>query len=146
MGWDRARLKRVLAAVDIISEEDVRHILDVARVRVGRAERVWAPHAVSVHYMLSPWSLTHTSEGWPSALKRAVDMAFDPIAFKQTKHILRAAEFLRDLVAREVILLRHVPGKVMVADLLTKALGRALFTTLTLMLATYAVDGVVCPE
>ena len=31
------------------------------------------------------------------------------------------AEFLRDLVAREVITLAHLPGKVMIADLLTKA-------------------------
>ena len=28
--------------------------------------------------------------------KSAVGMAFDPVAFKKTKHILRAAEFLRD--------------------------------------------------
>ena len=40
--------------------------------------------------------------------KSAVDMAFDPIAFKKTKHILRAAEFLRDLVLKEVIMLTHV--------------------------------------
>ena len=29
-------------------------------------------------------------------------MAFDPVAFKKTKHILRDAEYLRDLVARQV--------------------------------------------
>ncbi len=33
------------------------------------------------------------------------------------KHILRAAEFLRDLVARLAIEVRHLPGRVMVADL-----------------------------
>ena len=43
--------------------------------------------------------------------KSAVDMSVDPVAFKKTKHILRAAEFLRDLVAREVIALKHLPGK-----------------------------------
>ena len=32
--------------------------------------------------------------------KSAVDMAFDPVAFKKTKHILRASAFLRDLVAQ----------------------------------------------
>ena len=41
--------------------------------------------------------------GAPSTIysdsKSAVDMAFfDPVAFKNTKHILRSAEFLRDLV------------------------------------------------
>ena len=30
----------------------------------------------------------------------AVKMAFDPVSFRNTKHIMRAAEFLRDLVAR----------------------------------------------
>ena len=29
--------------------------------------------------------------------------SFDPVAFKKTKHILRAAEFLRDLVSRGVM-------------------------------------------
>ena len=31
---------------------------------------------------------------------------------------MRAAKFLRDLVARDVVRMRHLPGKVMVADLL----------------------------
>ena len=31
--------------------------------------------------------------------KSAVGMAYDPVAFKKTKHIIRAAESLRDLVA-----------------------------------------------
>ena len=33
--------------------------------------------------------------------KSAIDMSYDPVAFKKTKHILRAAQFLRDLVARD---------------------------------------------
>ena len=59
-------------------------------------------------------------------------MAFDPVAFKKTKHILRAAEFLRDLVSRGVISVEHLPGVVMIADLLTKAVSRprAIFTGL----------------
>ena len=77
--------------------------------------------------------------------KSAVDMAFDPVAFKQTKHIMRAAEFLRDLVAREVITLRHVPGRTMLADLLTKAVERAIFLQLLRLFDRYASDGIVCP-
>ena len=71
-------------------------------------------------------------------------MAFDPIAFKQTKHIMRAAEFLRDLVAREVISLKHVAGRVMIADLLTKAVARPLYLELLKLADAYAVDGEVC--
>ena len=49
-------------------------------------------------------------------------MPFDPVAFKKTKpHILRAAEFLRDLVTREVVSVEHISGVVMLADILTKA-------------------------
>jgi hypothetical protein len=59
--------------------------------------------------------------------KSAVDMSHDPVAFKMTKHILRAAEFLRDLVARLVIEVRHLPGRVMIADLLTKAVARVMY-------------------
>ena len=72
-------------------------------------------------------------------------MAFDPISFKKTKHILRAAEFLRDLVAREVVLLKHVPGSTMVADLLTKAVSRVVFIALLKLLDEYASTGTVCP-
>ena len=51
-------------------------------------------------------------------------MAFDPVAFKKTKHILRAAEFLRDFVTREVVSVEHISGVVMLADILTKAASR----------------------
>ena len=40
--------------------------------------------------------------------KSAVDMAFDPVAFKKIKHILRAGAFLRDLVAKQVLTLTQV--------------------------------------
>ena len=66
--------------------------------------------------------------------KSAVDMAFDPVAFKKTKHILRAAEFLRDLVVRGVITLQHVVGTSMLADVLTKAVSRPVFLALLKML------------
>ena len=72
-------------------------------------------------------------------------MAFDPVAFKQTKHILRAAEFLRDLVHREVLVMRHLPGRVMLADLLTKAVTRAIYAELMQLFARYSQDGIVCP-
>ena len=76
----------------------------------------------------------------------AVSMSLDPVAFKKTKHILRAAEFLRDLVAREVTRLQHVAGKVMIADLLTKAPARAVFLELVRLLDDYARSGVVTPS
>jgi hypothetical protein len=63
------------------------------------------------------------------------------VAFKKTKHILRMAEFLRDLVARCVVVLSHVQGKVMVADILTKAMGRALFVALLQLLVDFAASG-----
>ena len=77
--------------------------------------------------------------------KSAVDMAFDPVAFKKTKHILRAAEFLRDLVARGAITMAHVAGVVMIADLLTKAQARPVFLELLRLLDGYAANGVTCP-
>ena len=78
--------------------------------------------------------------------KSAIDMSLDPVAFKKTKHILRAAEFLRDLVARDVVRLQHLPGKIMVADLLTKAVARALFASLMDLIRQYAESGVACPS
>ena len=62
--------------------------------------------------------------------KSAIDMSIDPIAFKKTKHILRAAEFLKDLVARDIIILEHTAGTDMIADILTKAVSRPTFLAL----------------
>jgi hypothetical protein len=72
-------------------------------------------------------------------------MALDPIAFKKTKHILRAAEFLRDLVAREVVTLEHVSGLIMLADLLTKPVARAMYIVLMRLLNEFGQTGVACP-
>ena len=63
-----------------------------------------------------------------------------------SKHILRAAEFLRDLVARDVVRMQHLPGKIMVADLLTKAVARVLFASLMDLIRQYAESGVACPS
>jgi len=51
--------------------------------------------------------------------KSAIDMSFDPVAFKKTKHIMRAGAFLRDLVAKGILVLSHVKGAYMMADILT---------------------------
>ena len=77
--------------------------------------------------------------------KSAVGMAIDPVAFKKTKHILRAAEFLRDLVARDVIRLEHVPGVIMLAELLTKAVARAMYVELMRLLSEFGQSGIACP-
>ena len=77
--------------------------------------------------------------------KSAVGMTYDPVAFKKTKHILRAAEFLRDLVARQVIKLQHLSGSVMIADILTKAVNRMLYRSLYQLMRDYAANGVVSP-
>lgn len=74
--------------------------------------------------------------------RSAVDMAYDPVAFKKTKHILRAAQFLRDLVLREVVRCAHVPGRVMIADILTKPVSRAVFVHLLSLLDAYSEQGV----
>ena len=62
--------------------------------------------------------------------KSVVDLSLDPVSFKKTKHILRAAEGLRDYVARLVFVLIHLPGKVNLADVLTKAQTHNVFNEL----------------
>ena len=68
--------------------------------------------------------------------KSAVDMAYDPVAFKKTKHILRAAEFLRDTVCKLHVIVKHLPGSNMLADMLTKALPRPRFLEMVKLLDT----------
>ena len=40
-------------------------------------------------------------------------------------------------------MLKHLPGKIMIADLLTKAVARPIFLELTRLIAEYAATGVV---
>ena len=65
--------------------------------------------------------------------------------FKNTKHILRAAEFLRDLVAKARVAMGHLPERVMIADLMTKACARVTYIELLRLIDSYARDGVACP-
>ena len=62
--------------------------------------------------------------------KSAIDLTFDAVAFKKTKHILRDAYFLRDVVARLVFAPRHVSSEDQWADILTKPLARMIFARL----------------
>ena len=59
-----------------------------------------------------------------------MDLSYDPVSFKKMKHILCAANGLRDYVARQVYVLVHLPGGVNMADILTKAQATSVFTTL----------------
>ena len=68
----------------------------------------------------------------------SVIKAYDPVAFKKTKHSLRTAEFLRDLVTREVVSVEHISGVVMLADILTKAASRGVFVDLIKQLDSFA--------
>ena len=52
------------------------------------------------------------------------------------------------LAARDAIVLRHVPGRVMIADVLTKAVARSLYLELLHLFDTYhwySADGNACP-
>ena len=51
--------------------------------------------------------------------KSAIDMSFDPVAFKKTKHIARAGAFVRDMVTKRYVSFRHIPGTENTADVLT---------------------------
>ena len=62
--------------------------------------------------------------------KSCIDLSYDPVAFKKTKHILVAGEGLRDFVMRRVTSLRYIAGKLNVADILTKAQAPADFHAL----------------
>ena len=66
--------------------------------------------------------------------KSVIDLSFDAVAFKKTKHILRAAEFVRDLAARRVIQVHWIAGSNNPADLLTKPFPLVTFRKLLALL------------
>ena len=54
-------------------------------------------------------------------------LCLDAIAFKKTKHIMRAAEFLRDLCMRVVFKVLWISGESNPADIFTKGHALAAF-------------------
>jgi len=54
--------------------------------------------------------------------KAAINLAQDPVAFKKTKHILRAAHELRDRVHRGLFTMQYVEAANQLADIMTKGL------------------------
>jgi len=66
--------------------------------------------------------------------RSVVDLAFDAVAFKKTKHILRAAEFVRDLAHRRVLQVLWIAGHNNPADLLTKPFALVTFRKLLALL------------
>ena len=70
--------------------------------------------------------------------KSAVALTIDPVAFKNTKHIMRAAEFLKDHVLRGSVTISHSKGSTMIADILTKGQARPVFLQLLKLLHGYS--------
>lgn len=68
--------------------------------------------------------------------KGVVDLSSDPVAFKKTKHILRATQFLRDLCARRIVHLSWISGVQNPADLFTKVFALPAFRRLCANLFT----------
>ena len=83
----------------------------------------------------------------PSAMwcdsKSAVAMAFDPVAFKNTKHILRAAEFLKHHTLCGSVSIKHAKGVIMIADILTKGQARPIFLQLLKLLDDYSQNSII---
>ena len=105
-----------------------------------------ARNAIFIRHLLVSLSSAFLQNKGPTRIfcdsKSAVDLSIDPVAFKKTKHILRAAEFLRDLVARLVVEVTHVPGNVLIADILTKPVSRMQFVQLLKLFCAYSVSDV----
>ena len=97
--------------------------------------------AVAYRELLSDLDLV---QAWPTIIfsdsKSCVELSIDPVSFKKTKHILRAAEGLRDYVARRVFSLVHLPGKINMADILTKAQAVSVFVELMAAYDAYVVS------
>lgn len=64
-----------------------------------------------------------------------IDLSFDPVSFKKTKHILRSAQFVRDLCARRVVSIQWISGVNNPADILTKSFSCASFRKLLSLLS-----------
>ena len=96
-------------------------------------DTLWIRQLLLDLHLLSPGP----SQMWCDS-KSAVAMAVDPVAFKNTKHIMRAAEFLKDHTLRGSVKVDHSSGSTMIADILTKGQARPIFLQLIKLLDNYA--------
>ena len=62
--------------------------------------------------------------------KSAIDLANNPVHHKRSKHIAIKYHWIRQMVARAVVKLVHVPSERQLADMLTKALAEIIFDDL----------------
>ena len=62
--------------------------------------------------------------------KSAIDLANNPVHHKRSKHIAIKYHWIRQMVARAVVKLVHVPSERQLADMLTKALAEIIFDEL----------------
>ena len=70
-------------------------------------------------------------------------MAFDPVAFKNTKHILRATEFLKHHTLCGSVTIEHAKEVVMIADILTKGQARPIFLQRIKLLDDYSKNSII---
>ena len=66
--------------------------------------------------------------------KGVVDLSWDPVAFKKTKHILRAAEYVRDMVIRRFVVMQWIESGRNPADLFTKPVKLAVYRVMLKLL------------
>lgn len=57
----------------------------------------------------------------------AIALAQNPCFHERTKHIRKATHFIREAIANGFIVIQYVDTANMVADIMTKPLGRSLF-------------------
>ncbi|XP_059070336.1 secreted RxLR effector protein 161-like [Cryptomeria japonica] len=60
----------------------------------------------------------------------AIQISKNPVMHSRTKHVAIKLQFIREQVSSNEVILIHVPSKLQVADIFTKALPRALFEQL----------------
>ena len=101
-------------------------------------DKLWIREVLLDLYLLLPGP----SMMWCDS-KSAVAMAFDPVAFKNTKHILRAAEFLKHHTLCGSVVIKHAKGVIMIADILTKAQARPIFLQLLKLLDDYSKNSII---
>ena len=63
-------------------------------------------------------------------------MTYNPVLRSASKHVDLADHYAREQLERGTITVTHVPTTEMIADLLTKALGRPQFETLAALIVS----------
>uniref|UniRef100_A0A2N9HIV2 Reverse transcriptase Ty1/copia-type domain-containing protein n=1 Tax=Fagus sylvatica TaxID=28930 RepID=A0A2N9HIV2_FAGSY len=124
--------------IKAFSDSDWAGCPDTRRSTTGYCVFLAVCEVLWLRSLLSDLQITHSDAALLfSDSQAAIHIAANPVFHERTKHIEIDCHLVRDKIQEGVIRNLHVPSKHQVADIMTKALGFPLFSSLTVKMGMH---------